>query len=200
MDPESSFDLILRAQGGDGSALERLLARYRPRLQRWATGRLPRYAREAVDTEDLVQDALIRTFRNLEDFEQRTEWGLQAYLRRAVTNRIRDELRRHSTRPRLEPLADDGPSSHASPLELASGRETFEAYERGLAELDDVEREAVISRLELGCTYQEIADLIVKPSADAARMVVARALDKLARRMSIAAPASAPASPLRPPP
>ena len=197
MDPESSFDLILRAQGGDGSALDRLLSRYRPRLQRWASGRLPRYAREAVDTEDLVQEALIRTFRNFKDFEQRTEWGLQAYLRRAVVNRIRDELRRHGVRPRLEPL-EDGPASQASPLEIASGQETFEAYDRGLAALGELEREAVISRLELGCSYQEIADLIAKPTPDAARMVVARALDKLARSMS-SPPVSHPASPLRPP-
>ena len=198
MDPESSFDLILRAQGGDGGALERLLGRYRPRLQRWASGRLPRYAREAVDTEDLVQEALIRTFRNFAEFEQRTEWGLQAYLRRAVANRIRDELRRHDARPRLQPL-EDGPASQASPLEIASGRETFEAYERGLADLDELEREAVISRLELGCSYQEIADLIGKPTADAARMMVARALDKLARHMSPASPVSHPGAVLRPP-
>ena len=46
MDPESSFELIERAQAGDSSAFNRLLERYRPRLHRWATGRLPRYARE----------------------------------------------------------------------------------------------------------------------------------------------------------
>jgi DNA-directed RNA polymerase specialized sigma24 family protein len=44
IDPESSFELIQRAQAGDESAVDRLLARYRPRLQRWASGRLPRYA------------------------------------------------------------------------------------------------------------------------------------------------------------
>ena len=165
MDPESSFDLILRAQGGDGGALERLLGRYRPRLQRWASGRLPRYAREAVDTEDLVQEALIGPSGTSRNSNSAPNGRLQAYLRRAVANRIRDELRRHDARPRLQPL-EEAQRFQASPLEIASGRETFEAYERGLADLlTNMEREAVISRLELGCSYQEIADLIGKPTA-----------------------------------
>jgi RNA polymerase sigma factor (sigma-70 family) len=183
MDPESSFELIQRAQAGDSSALDRLLARYRPRLRRWASGRLPRYAREIADTEDLVQEVLVGTFRTLQTFEQQGEWALQAYLRRAVMNRIRDELRKVQSRPRRIGLVENVPSREASPLEVAAGRETFAAYEAALDTLEAVEREAVIARLELGCSYQEIAALVDKPSVDAARMTVARALDKLARLM-----------------
>jgi len=86
MDFESSFELIAKAQQGDTQALERLLGRYRPRLQRWASGRLPRYARDMTDTDDLVQEALIGTFRNFQSFENRGEWALQGYLRHAVLN------------------------------------------------------------------------------------------------------------------
>lgn len=184
MDPESSFELIQRAQSGDPSALDLLLARYRPRLQRWASGRLPRYARGMTDTEDLVQEALIGTFRNLPAFEHRGEWALQAYLRRAVTNRIRDEIRRLQVQPAAGVLPDTIQSAEASPLELALGRETFEQYERALSQLDDIDREAVIARLELNCSYQEVAVLLSKPTPDAARMTVVRALTKLAQLMS----------------
>ena len=163
MDLESSFDLIQLAQGGDSIALERLLERYRPRLQRWASGRLPRFARGMTDTEDLVQEAMIGTFRNFTEFDCRGEWALQAYLRRAITNRIRDELRRAAVQPRRVEFVEL-PAAEMSPLE-------------------DVEREAVIARLELGCSYQEIAALGEKSSADAARMMVARAVAKLARLM-----------------
>ena len=38
---DSSVDLLLKAQAGDNEALDRLLARYLPRLRRWASGRLP---------------------------------------------------------------------------------------------------------------------------------------------------------------
>ena len=182
MDLESSFDLIQRAQSGDSIALERLLERYRPRLQRWASGRLPRFVRGMTDTEDLVQEAMIGTFRNFTEFDCRGEWALQAYLRRAITNRIRDELRRAAVQPRRVEFVEL-PAAEMSPLEAAIGRERFEMYERALGSLEDVEREAVIARLELGCSYQEIAALGEKSSADAARMMVARAVAKLARLM-----------------
>lgn len=182
MDPESSFELVQRAQGGDQAALDRLLERYRPRLQRWASGRLPRYARDMTDTEDLVQDAMIGTFRNFKDFAHRGDWALQAYLRRAVTNRIRDELRRFGARPDRAELADPE-AADVSPLEAVIGRETFARYDKALDSLDAIEREAVVARLELGCSFTEIAALVDKPSADAARMAVSRALAKLAALM-----------------
>jgi len=184
MDPESSFELIQRAQTGDSTALERLLERYRPRLQRWASGRLPRYAREMTDTDDLVQEALIGTFRNFQAFEHRGEWALQAYMRQAVTNRIRDELRRFQARPKREDVDEGVQANEASPLEAAVGRQIFERYETALGTLGEAEREGVIARLELGSSYEEIALLLDKPSADAARMTVARALTKLAAVMS----------------
>jgi RNA polymerase sigma-70 factor (ECF subfamily) len=184
VDPESSLILLERAQAGDRLALEELLTRYRPRLKRWASGRLPRYARDMTDTDDLVQDALVGTVRNFQSFKQQGEWALQAYLRQAVTNRIRDELRRMASTPRRDELPADTEAHGLSPLEAAAGRETFTRYERALGALDEQEREAVIARLELGCSYQEIAALVDKPSSDAARMTVARALSRLARLMA----------------
>jgi RNA polymerase sigma factor (sigma-70 family) len=183
-DPESSLELIHRAQDGDADAVDRLLRRYRPRLRRWASGRLPRYARDMTDTEDVVQDVLIRTIQNFKDFEHRGEWALQAYLRRAVVNRIRDELSRTERRPRRAEFPESLASDEASPLEAALGRELFGQYEAALAALGEAEREAVIARLELGCSYQEIAQLVDKPTADAARMTVTRALVRVAELMS----------------
>ena len=124
------------------------------------------------------------TFKNLATFEPRTEWALQGYLRKAVTNRIRDELRRFQTHPRRDALTESAVDADSSPLEALAGKETFERYERALAALDDLEREAVIARLELGCSYHEIAALVEKPTPDAARMTVTRALAKLARLMA----------------
>jgi RNA polymerase sigma factor (sigma-70 family) len=183
MDPESSIELLQRAQSGDSAALNELLTRYRQRLKRWASGRLPRYARDITDTDDLVQDVMLGTFRNFREFETRGEWALQAYLRQAVSNRIRDELRRTASIPRRDALPEGAEAPDTSPLEAAAGKETFGRYERALTALDDLEREAVIARLELGCSYQEIAALVDKPTADAARMLVSRSLAKLAEHM-----------------
>jgi len=183
MDPESSLELLDRARAGDALALDRLLARYRPRLKRWATGRLPRFARDATDTEDLIQEAMIGIVRNVQQFEHRGEWALQAYLRQAVSNRIRDEIRRVATRPVREELPDGVSSADQSPLEALLGKEVFSHYENALGGLEEQDREAVIARLELGCSYQEIAALLDKPTPDAARMTVSRALTKLATLM-----------------
>src|SRR5262245_35884429 len=81
---ESTFELIDRARHGDQAALDRLFARHLGPLQRWATGRLPRWARGLTDTDDLVQETLLRTFKRMEAFEPRRVGALQAYLRQAV--------------------------------------------------------------------------------------------------------------------
>ena len=180
---EPSLELVRRAQRGDSAALELLLARSLPRMRRWAQGRLPPWARMNVDTDDMVQDALIRTFERIGEFEPRGDGALQAYLRQALRNRITDEVRKSHHRPVegeiLEARADAGPS----PLEEAIGQEAVESYERALASLTDAEREGIIARVEMGMSYEEIAAALGKPSTDAARMAVSRALLRLAEEM-----------------
>ena len=179
----SSLTLLEQARNGDRSALDRLLQRYLPRLTRWASGRLPRWARDMSDTDDLVQDTLVRSVKNLPRFTPQGEGALQAYLRTAVMNRIRDEVRRRGRQPEPAPLdsalADEG----KSPLEEAIGRELLDKYDRALDRLPPDEQELVIARVEMGCSYAEIAETSGRPSADAARMAVSRALVRLAQEM-----------------
>jgi RNA polymerase sigma-70 factor (ECF subfamily) len=184
MSLESSVELIRRAQDGDAEALNQLLTRYLPRLRRWASGRLPMQVRELADTNDLVQDALIGSIRQLRQFEDRGEGALQAYLRQAVKNRIVDEVRRVQRRPPKDPLDPMLPDGGRSPLELAIGAEALDRYEAALAELTDTERQAVVARLELGYTYDEIAAIVNKPTGGAARVAITRAIAKLARLMA----------------
>jgi RNA polymerase sigma-70 factor (ECF subfamily) len=181
---ESTFLLIEQIRAGDQSALDRLLRRFLPLLTRWASGRLPRGARDLSDTEDLVQETIISALRHIDHIEIRGEGALQAYLRRAVLNRIRDELRRHGRRGSAETLDENLRAHEDSPLEIAIGNEALERYEAALARLNAGDREAVIARIELGQTYAEIASALGKPSTEAARMAVNRALARLARFMT----------------
>ena len=57
----------------------------------WARGRLPSGARDLVDTEDLVQETLVRTIGNWPFRSFAGVGALQAYLRQSVANRVRDE-------------------------------------------------------------------------------------------------------------
>jgi DNA-directed RNA polymerase specialized sigma24 family protein len=69
-----------------------------PRLHRWARGRLPKAARGALDTGDIVQDVLVRALKQVPIFAPQHEWSFQAYLRQALMNRLRDEARRGQRR------------------------------------------------------------------------------------------------------
>ena len=182
-DTASTVDLVALAQHGDRSALELLFARHAPPLRRWASGRLARWARDLADTDDLVQEALLQTFKRIGDFEARGAGSLHAYLRQAVLNRIRDELRRKGRRPDRTDLDSGRPDEAISPLEHAIDREALQRYEWALARLKPAEQEAIIARVEMGYTYEELAESLGKPSADAARKAAQRALVRLVNEM-----------------
>jgi RNA polymerase sigma-70 factor (ECF subfamily) len=180
---DSTFDLVERAKAGDRDALERLFARHLPSLRRWARGRLPRWTRDLMDTDDLVQETVLRAVKRIQAFESRHEGALQAFLRQAVLNRIRDEIRRTGRSPKFAELEDDQSDQHASPLDEAIGSEAVGRYEAALARLRPEERDAIVARVEMDRSYDEIARTTGKRSADAARMAVSRALVRLAEEM-----------------
>ncbi|MEA2602844.1 MAG: hypothetical protein QOF89_3836 [Acidobacteriota bacterium] len=71
-----------------------------------------------------------------------------------------------------------------SPIEEAIGRESLKRYEAALLRLKDEDREAILARLEMGLSYQQMAQVLGKPSPDAARVATSRALLRLAREMA----------------
>jgi RNA polymerase sigma factor (sigma-70 family) len=179
----SSVELLERARRGDRRALDDLLARYLPALRRWASGRLPRWARDLLDTDDLIQETIIKSLRNVEGFVPRGEGALAAYLRQALRNRIRDEVRDAARRPGRGELLDEPRTQAASPLEDAIGAEALERYEAALSRLGDDDRELVLARIEMALGYAEVARSCGRPSPEAARMAVRRALVRLAQEM-----------------
>ena len=184
LDPETTVELLNRVKAGDDDARERLVARCMPPLRRWARGRLPTYARDMLDTEDLVQDSVIAALRRIEGFEARREGALQAYLRQAVANRIKDVIRYKRRRPLQTELPEDAADHGESPLDQVIGLENTERYEAAMLRLKDSDREAIVARVELRYSYQELAVALGKPSPDAARVAVARAVYRLAREIS----------------
>src|SRR6187200_1792462 len=160
----SSFDLVLRANAGDNDALEALCARYHPRLQRWAHGRIPPAARGALQTHDLVQDTLLKVVERLPSFNPRHEGAFQGYVRTALWNRIRDLARHHQrTGGPSVPLDPDLAAEDWSPLDLAVGRETLDRYEAALERLRPDDKALIVARIELGLPFAEIAQMFDKP-------------------------------------
>lgn len=180
----TSLALLRRAQQGERDALDELFARYAPFLRRFARGKMPRWARTGAETADLVQDTLMHTFRGINRFEPRGNGAMRAYLRQALHNRILNVRRNAARRPTPAPLDDiEVPADVATPLELFLSDEDHARYLRALEGLTTTDRDAIIGRIELGYSYEQLSAVLGKPSADAARVAVRRAVVRLTEAM-----------------
>ena len=131
-----------------------------------------------------MQETLLQTLHGLDGIEVRGPGGFQAYVRQAVLNRIRDQIRWARRRPECEEpelIEDPAPS----PIERAVGVELLDRYERAMATLRQAERELLHLRIELDFDYAEIMTMTGHPSTDAVRVALRRALGRLAEAMQI---------------
>jgi RNA polymerase sigma factor (sigma-70 family) len=181
---ETTGILIARARAGDTLAGQRLFARLLPVLRRWARYRFPARLRDARDTEDLVQDVLLRAFRRIDSFQNRGEGAFLAYLRQILLNAVKDEARRARRGPgALLPLDDKMADGSPSVVERAIGADKLQRFEKALATLPEDQQQAIILRVEFGYSHAQIAEALGKPSMDAARVMVSRALAELAKKI-----------------
>ena len=148
------------------------LWRFIPSLKRWAQRRLPR--KSELDTTDIIQEVMMQTARRYEGFEPKTRAALSTYLRRAVQNRIRDEVRRQ----RRDIASDAGGVDDAVESDL------MVRYREELEHLNEHDRALIESRLEDRATYEEIATRFSFQTAAAARLAVSRALRTLAELLA----------------
>lgn len=182
---DTTLELLRRARDGDDGALNRLYEKVVPAVRRWARGQVPREARGLLDTDDLVQETLGRTLGHVEWIETSRSRGFYLYLRETLRNRIRDELRRVDRRPAaVGPVSSQIPDGGIDPLAKAIDQQTRDRYEAALERLDPEERGMVVARIEFGLPWREVAETSGKPSEDAARVAVSRALARIAADMS----------------
>ncbi len=177
---DTTINLVARARLGDREALELIAARFYSALMRFAHGRIPPYARGLSETRDIVQLVVINTLARIDTIEVAPSGSLLAYLRRAVLNLVRDQIRRAQRRPAADALSPDLVAGDRDPLDHVISEELFERYESALAQLPNDQQEAVIMRIEMDCGYREIAEALGRTSPEAARMLVRRAVKALA--------------------
>ena len=180
---ETTVELVARVRAGDQSAAETLIERSLPSLKRWAHGRLPLWARDSLDTQDLVQKRYLTSCAGWTPSSPVTRARFRRTLRQSVINRIRDLVRK--AQRRQVPIAEASyeETSEPSPLEQAIGADQAAHYEEALASLTPEERELIVARVELAQSFQEVAMTFGLKDASAARMAVTRALRQLANRM-----------------
>lgn len=107
---------------------------------------------------------------------------LEAYARRAIRNRIVDEIRRARigevySSERLHCVAD----SRAGPLETAIETDLQRRFREALLRLSEAEQLLVVGRLELNLSYEVLAAVCERPSVAATRIATRRAVMKIAR-------------------
>ncbi len=130
-----------------------------------------------------MQDVTINVFRRLHRIELRFPGALLAYLRRSVSNRVADEHRRAVRQGPTATLDENLPDGQQSPLDATIDRDKVRVYRAALLTLNADDRLAIVLRLERGEGYDLIAARLGKPTPNAARVAVARAMFKLAKQM-----------------
>lgn len=168
----------------DTASVDTLVQRCLPSVQRWAHGKLPRGSRGDFDTKDLVQEAALRMLKRRALFSPRHAHAVQAYLRRTVLNLVRDEARRLARRPEAVDLGDELPCDQTGPLEITIRRELRARYEEALRTLRPKDQRLIVASIDEERHVNDIARAFGLPSPAAARMAVARAFNRLMRKLN----------------
>lgn len=141
--------LVQRAKDGDARALDVLLARHRPVVERLAV----RILRDAEDADDATQEALAKVCVRLEQFRGGARFS--TWLHRLVVNTCLDAVERRKARAH-EPLADDLASGD-DPVHSARISELRRELCSALAGVSPQQAQVVLLKDALGYSFEEIA-------------------------------------------
>ncbi len=176
MEPEDGD--VARARAGDEGAFRVLVERHAHAVFRLAF----RLTGNEHDAEDVVQEAFLKAYRQIGQFEERSQFG--SWLHRIAANCAYDLLRSRQRRSE-DPIAGaDGddplalPAPAPSPERLAASREIDERVARALRRLSAQERAAFLLRHREGFSLREIG-AVLGCDTDAVKQSVCRAVRKL---------------------
>jgi RNA polymerase sigma-70 factor (ECF subfamily) len=147
--------LVQRAKDGDHEALEALLTRHAPKVERLARN----FLRDPEDASDAAQEALAKVCVRLKQFRGGSQFS--TWLHRLVVNTCLDAVERRKSRLH-EPLGEhlqsaDDPAREAGNSELR--RELCDA----LAEVSPQQAQVVLLKDALGYSFEEIAEAAGMP-------------------------------------
>ncbi|MFQ5505904.1 MAG: RNA polymerase sigma factor [Planctomycetota bacterium] len=184
---------LAAARQGDEAGFERLWQRFVPGLEVTLAGKLstlpePRLrSRMLANLPDLLQEVLLKASTNLESFEYRGPGSLLAWLQEIARNELRNRLEfwraeRRDVRREQEaafsnetfPRAPAPPAPGPGPRTAAGVGEQRLRVGAALEALDHANRRLLFFRYFARASWQEIAESLGFPTADAARMECTR--------------------------
>jgi RNA polymerase sigma-70 factor (ECF subfamily) len=147
--------LVTRAKDGDRQALEALLTRHAPKVERLAR----QFLRDPEDASDAAQEALAKVCVRLKQFRGGSQFS--TWLHRLVVNTCLDAVERRKARVH-EPL-NDLLQSDEDPVRLAGTSELRRELCTALAGVSPQQAQVVLLKDALGYSFEEIAEAAGMP-------------------------------------
>ena len=189
MTREASTNLLRAARDGSPQALGELYERLGGRLLALIRLRMGRDLRARLESRDILQNTLLKSFQRLHQFDGRNGASLMAWLARIAENEIRDQADFQHRQRRdvaagvsLDDVGVEIGSTLRSALSQAVLHEQAQRLERALEALEPAHREIIVLRKFEELSFPEIA-VRMRRSDDACRMLLARALTALTLKM-----------------
>ena len=147
--------LVQRAKDGDREALEALLARHAPKVERLAL----QFLRDPEDAGDAAQEALAKVCVRLQQFRGGSQFS--TWLHRLVVNTCLDAVERRKSRVH-EPLGEHLQSSD-DPARDAGNSELRRELCAALGNVSREQAQVVLLKDALGYSFEEIAEAAGMP-------------------------------------
>ena len=182
MTREESTIVLREARQGSREALGELYSRYGARLLAFIRMRIGGDLRARVESRDILQAALMKSFQRLAQFEGGDGATLMGWLVRIAENEIRDQVdyqhrqrRDVSAAVPIDAGAVDLAAQARSAFSEAVVSEEAERLGAALESLDADHREVIVLRKLEELSFKEVA-LRMGRTEDACRMLLARAM------------------------
>lgn len=189
MDSDEGSQLFEQARRGSREAANAIFERYGERLHALIRLRLGPQLRRRLESRDILQETLFKAFRGFERFHGSGSTSIMAWLGTIARDEICDQADFHGRKKRdaardttLEAKAEGVAAEIRSEASRLAVREDAERLEKAIDSLSELHREVILLRNFEELTFPEIGERLGK-SADACRMLLARAMTALTLKM-----------------
>lgn len=193
----SAFESYFPQPGENSDRLLELVESYRPRLERMIEMRMTPSLRQRVDAADILQEACVEVHRRLDDYREKPDMSLYAFVRFLALQALNQEYRKHLGAAKRDmtrevQLVNPGASTldlgmmsqtlvagGISPSEHSENNEEAESVRRSLELLNEEDLEIIATRYAEGLNNKDAAE-VLGISQSAASRRLSRALAHLA--------------------
>jgi RNA polymerase sigma-70 factor (ECF subfamily) len=183
----SSHGLVERVKQGDPEAFSQLFEKYRSRLAVLIHCKLGSNLRRDADVDDVLQETLLRAYRDISRFDYRAPGSFMSWVARIADHVLADMARSQNRQKRAGehvPFRSESnpagpePADYHTPSRIFTENESLRRFVDLLERLpEDYRRVILLAKVE-GLTTSEVAERLEK-SNEAASLLLHRALRRL---------------------